>query len=835
MSFEKTGGIFAQAFTLKLPKLPNAAQHFDEASAQSLDILLENRKLGYVAGKKFFDEKDAESKHGVTVITTPHPIANLSAVQCLMLDVISLVSNILARYHKADESGTRKKYSKNFVGNKIDEYLLETAKQLLILDNTKILALKVARDNFKRDGDVNALQVALARIVMAMGIPTKVIGAQEQANAARVRDARIRTADKRSPIEVQTWRGADGDGDPKNPMSNIITWGKDKTLLAMYKDKPKSLNQTTVQPRLSCKDKKGVTGIIKQLQNIPGAKEIADWLVLFDKDAYDAAYAKYKIYLENARYNAVSKDGTSQSNSEDKDHSFINNPLDLILRVAAPAFTKADGFVLSDFDSSKKNVMPALRFILQATEQYLREKTGKSISIKQTIMPLCENQHSIAGAAELFSEYLQSVDLAIAAECTGKITKEQKAFWIKKVVFPHDKIPFYGAFYGPSDLTKDMGGQSINRIVSSIEALRLSWAQFMESHKTFFGIIQIPEFKIEFGKGTSPKRGGGFTLPYSPTVQGSNIVTWDSVLMKTQARGMVAQNKDPSGSHVGGDFIKEAIIKEAIEFHEKILNENNGYIVTRFDTLRSSPMLSILTPNYSNNQGTRGNEENPLFKDQRAIASAATTSLIGLLSAPGFPEDPKGSGYDVLKAVKDPADLHILMYDLFQIASLDFERAVALKFTEEEIKPCRDYANNVLRFLCNQVGVNNDEKMHFADRVGNLVEEIIKATPDKTAQIVLRQFQAQIPLIKALQKTLTATVSSAKGQSGDKLEQTKANAAFVNSLIANFQMPMVPAYGYKRGVVNNDNSKERKPWVQLLGNREARQAAYGVSPMVSKL
>lgn len=804
---------------------PESTAKFNEDSARSLDVLLENRLLSYVTNKKLFTEKYNKGREPDTVISTPHPIGNLTLQQGMVLDVLTKILKLELRHE------VQKKYSEESIIDIINGYLAVAG-----LPRFEIISLKSRANTITQEirSNINELKHKLATQLLQSGIPIEVISPENQEKSGVARDNLLKYADSAVPTIVQSWNLVDADGDD-NAMLNALEKthasgsAQGKTILEIYNDwqkikKSKELKEadpTLRQPRLSWKDKKGVTGIMTHLAKIPGVGVIQTWPDMLNDKKLEEAYGEFKNFIEAERYNGS-----------------VNSHIDFILRLCSPAFAHAHGIVLSDFDSSKKQAIPQMRFLVQAVERFLTEKTKSTVVIPQIIMPLCENDASIRGTTDLFREFLASMGKSYdAIKNLPNDIKKQELEKINRLMFPDGNSLFYGGFYGPSDLTRDMGGQSIHFISTSIKELRYAWQEFMKSHKDLLP-YNINHIHIEFGKGTSPKRGGGFTLPYPPTVQGINFVTTDSNLMKLQLRLMGAQAPQiyPFESPVSDEFRQHAI-----DFHKMLLNEDDGLIIREFDRLKDTPLLGAVSGTYSNNQGTRGKGGHPLYKEQRAISSAATTSMLGLLGYPSFPApdvmQDMQQEYNLDEVLKNPADLHILMGDLFQIVCMDVKRAKLLGFNQESINICCDYASALLGFIGKKIDV--EAPLQMGDNYSDHVVTIVDTLAEKAVQVgsplaesVLLQFKAQIPLICQFRDNLTEQLEAATQEklvAGKLPDATLANIAFQNNLLANFQLPALPANGYRAELLNQDIFSERRIWAEKCYDFESgRQGVGGV-------
>lgn len=846
----KAIGIFLKAYNDPVYK---HQARYDPAAIASLDAHLQARALMYLANKKLFDENISESKKKVTFISTPHPIGNLRLEQSLILDALSKIIALEYRVEQSNEKRNRhnsfpkqvtrsvrnlvytappkqpkKIYTPNDIAVRLQRYVQDTpCSQLANFYQSADIGLpRSARDtttfsaqtkNLTKeqiDEKIRIIKNELATAFLMIPLPTKVVTPQAQTEIGAIRDRRLQAVESKSHPEIITWNNVDADGD-NHPMAEVIdpigighayNKSKGKNFLEIFlachptatnllgKKKP-----TLRQPRISWEDKKGITGVKSSLAAIPGVKDITSWNNLLDDAKFNAAYNAFTKFLTETNYKGK-----------------VNEPLDFVLRLCSPLFVPAHGLVISDFDASDKTAMPKLRFMLMAATRFLESQnlnTQQKLALDklrtQVVMPLCENKESIERAPDRFKEFLEF------AANKGKSQPEK----VKELLSSDGKNLFYGCFVGPSDLTKDMGGRSIEIIQETIDQLRKHWDNFRIHHRNLCATNM--QMQIEFGKGTSPKRGGGYTINAPQTLQGVNFATTDTALTKSVVRTMRAQN-----SGVRMKAHNKALREDAVKFHKYLWDEKTGILTKEFDHLRNAPQLRPLLSMYSNNMGTRGSSVSKTqveYNKQRAIACAAITSYMGLLGYPSFPA-PNGhdsilrTKYNIDTALGNPTELHILMGDLFQIVCLDPNRARALGVKDGIAQSCA-YATNLLAELGMKAGFGDTRPQgeDFSKSVEQLVTGLIKkAQGNIMAQNALTLFKAQIPVITKLRDSLTSAITSAK----DFSPTTCANIALLNNFLANFQMPLIPAKGFDLSKISEPLQRDRRYWAEKLDQAE---------------
>src|SRR5690606_13070133 len=121
----------------------------------------------------------------------------------------------------------------------------------------------------------------------------------------------------------------------------------------------------------------------------------------------------------------------------------------------------------------------------------------------------------------------------------------------------------FGSFFGPSDLTADLGGMSVAVINNCSHSL----GKECQRHLSKITGFEETLFTQEYGKGSSPRRGGNYVLEDFPrTIQGKTPASMSSQMNKIYSR-----NTSQSSSLIAiKDFDK--IIAAASSFHRYILH-----------------------------------------------------------------------------------------------------------------------------------------------------------------------------------------------------------------------------------------------------------------------
>ncbi len=760
---------------------------------------LKNRFLTYLNYKK----EDLPGDKNLPFINTPHPIGNLSAKHGIILDFIARIINIelrLALGVKLGETKEKHKNPKAYIQDKVVKY-----KDLLVKEGI------FTESDLNNVNNIDQLLAILSYKFVGLGIDTAVISKPQQSRDAK---AKIEHLGGENNLN---WDRSDGDGDPRNAITEIL--GKQirgQTLLEIYqyhkaregKESKSGRSATAFEPRISCKDKRGVDGITKTLSNIPGVMSINIATDLLDQDKFDLAYAKFESFIETLRYGAVA--------SSEYD---INSLLDLILRATLPNYSNASGLVLSDFpQNGGEKLLAQLSFIKRSVDKFLDKNTNNFQVKPQKFLPLCENEDAINKLEELlegiFSQIEQEAAKIVKSFDDGKISTQDrnKKLTSLKNKFCGDGQFVFGAFFGPSDLTADMGGVSIVILNNKRYTSELSYRKFQKDIKlSSGGLLNFDdiEFVQEYGKGSSPKRGGNFVLTnLTRTNQGQSPAATDRSLQRIFSR-----NASKASSFC---YIPETVLNQSIKNHRYFGNNEDdlGLVALEYNELAQTPrgnaLMQATTKKYANNQGTRGKSGLVEFQDQRAIGLAALTSYIGLLQSPAFPFDVQTrtmadwSQNDFRDFVNHPAGFAVLINELYQFCAMDFNRAKILGFSNELIDQSAAYVDATIVFLSKAIGINSGEihpKSELINRVSNIVAQLQESDFISSAYLKKRLdlFSQQMPLIHGISHDLTESVKHMAGKSEITDEDYAQNGIFLTQL-ANFQLPTIASNDPKTSV-----------------------------------
>ena len=239
--------------------------------------------------------------------------------------------------------------------------------------------------------------------------------------------------------------------------------------------------------------------------------------------------------------------------------------------------------------------------------------------------------------------------------------------------------------------------------------------------------------------------------------------------------------------------------------------------------LSQNPLLSVLERRFINNQGMRGRDGLSRYEKNRAISAATVTSLSGLISFPSMPGyiSPNGYAFNPLstrnfnlkETIQNPSGLDIVVKELFQICSMDYNRAEILGFSANAIKLNKNYVHHTLSELCRQAGVTYDSSLPYEELVTDIVQNLQKThnlnTVNKQA---LAQFQQQIPHITQNRNSITRSVVSATHEvniKGKVSENTLANMAILVNHTANFRLPIIPAAIVKERYLSHSHTKPK--------------------------
>lgn len=677
----------------------------------------------------------------------------------------------------------------------------------IILDKiSKINHLKIRNNCRNKPKDLQKLDrllKILSQQFVDLGIDTKVIGKARQSQDALAKINYLRKNFSSKNL-YKNWDKVDADGDPGNSINRVLgNKIRGKNLLEIYKQNQKNhqSNNIIFEPRISCEIKKEVNGVIDSLNKILGKNSkinsVIDLLENFEEE-----YQKIRPFLLKEKY-------------ENKNNE-INSLLDFILRVTLPNFTKAEGLVLSDFpDENSKKILVQLLFIKKTVDRFLKEeliKIGEKFQSKpQIFLPLCEKEKAINNLEQTIQEILEEI-LIIAKDSQEKNEQLTK---LKNLFVKNNQLVF-GAFFGPSDLTANMGGMAIAVINNELTKLLKIYSNFQEKIRPYLNFDEVI-FVVEYGKGSSPVRGANYVIPFPQTIQGQALVSSDRFLQKIYDLNKNYQTKSI--------FIPDKILEAAIKNHRYfLLNKDSlGIVAQEYNELiiqeKPQKLLFVTTKNFANNQGTRGKSGLVKFENQRAIGLATFRVFFGLLQAPFLPYDLSQNKMaffdknDFKTFINHPAGFTILLVELYQFLCLDFKRASLIGFSSKAIDETKKYLAAACEFLSEKFEIKNAENLE--DFIINLTKELIKS--DLIFSNFLRKraelFLNQIPLIIQLRNEITLKVQDLKNKidlEGNKLNRIEVDGTALKlnqirkndygeigtylNLLTNFQLPIISNY-----------------------------------------
>lgn len=761
-------------------------------------------------------------------INTPHPIGNIPGI---LLDFFTQASKI-----------------------QLNKLLAKSDQKLEKLENRlKKLKTKIISENFAFEDELENLNEEelielLAQKFVARGLDARVISKERQTELSKKKMQHLGAGE-----DDLNWVGVDADGDPSNNMTTSL--GKEiagENIVEIFESsQERSKNESAFQPRISCREgKRGVEGAVISLNKITGVNEITSLDDILNQTSFDKKYANFSDFLANTIYGEVQTD-------EDR----INLPLDIILRATLSNFTNANSLVLSDFPSTNEEgeeLLARLLFVKKATDRFLEEQLGGKFTAKpQKFLPLCENEGAINNLKGLITSILDKI--AQRAETIAnneELSDKEKPTALEKLKaqFSENQQLVFGAFFGPSDLTADMGGISLAVINNAKYELAQTYETFqnrisligLKLENINFGFDDIT-LEQQYGKGSSPYRGGNLMFEGIRTNQGQALSATDTTGKKYK--------DEASFGELSYVEIPEHILEQSVKNHRHFLQKEGdlGIIASQYNDLLKSSMGKDLmfptTKDYSNNQGTRGKSGVVEFQNQRAIGQATLRAYFGLLQTPSFPYDVEtqeildwGENSQEQCAfsnfVNHPAGFQVLMGELFQACVFDPQRAEILGFDEEAITKSSQYVNGVLTFLSKTFGVEMEGDI--SQCVQGVVDEL------KTSDFIqspylkekLESFSKQIPIISDISAKLTEKVqslqinikeenlnSSENAQVEDEYEnstkikistQRKQICAAIGTylnLISNFQLPAVSSHDPSIDVVRDmkNANQDRTP------------------------
>ena len=806
---------------------------------KDFQVIAENAYLR----QKFLSKNDAQKNKEIAqsyyFISTPHPIGNISAPSLLLFDLSRQINNLKIRILANEENNIANNLSKiqqyliiakeilqnslaNFNDNSDQEYssIVDFATSII---NKSISIIENKDSKIKSLEDFNIITKNICQDlfsgVIEIGISNKVIKSNVQDAQGVIKNSILSNVlSKNDGKYLKSWYGVDADGDPDNVVSGIIPQQcNNKNIVEIFSIcKKENLSKKLYynfyyEPRISCKaGKKGVSGLVEQLEKISGINQINCFKDINNNELKEL----FCQFLENTKF---------ESNN-------INHPLDTILRTCLPAFVNASGIVLSDFPANNNKIIWQLVAIIKNSEEFLSKKLKQNIVINQTILPLCETEIAVKGAEKNFANFLKEIDNEYNLISSAKIELEEqnKLFnQLRKFVVNEDNQFILGNFSGPSDLTKDVGSMSIAMINNLSFNITKLFRDFVASHP----LLKLDNVDLiqEYGQGTSTKRDNNsvFANFDGSTIQGSNIISVNYQSAKAiiqSAKSIIANNKKLRKNYKEDDFvaIDENFQNLAIKAHRYFLGDDDGLITQQFNDKITDKAMQVINRCYSNNQGTRGSDGVVKYSDQRAINASFTTAYLGLLQHCGFPlpEDLELINNQNIDLFNSKLFFNIMVKELYQIANFNPERAKRLNFNDDLIKESNNYCNGVLKFLIGKV-LNKEiaDSKNFSDffksqsinqKLDFLVNNLIAGTDNhKNLQqhnLILREFKDQIPLIRKNQENLNSILlESLLKQDAIDYNQDYffANIALLVNGITNFPLPQI-------AITNNNSLQQYK-------------------------
>lgn len=689
---------------------------------------------------------------------------------------------------------------------KIDEALTIESN---LLQNDSLFLSRYVHENSPPQYDLLIEQ--LVEIALSEQIQTEIISINEQSTIATIKE-------KKFPKGSKSWVNADADGDTKNPIGNKILPGiEGKTILEIYNHCKASNYDTgiTRELRISCEDKKNVTGINTQISKIPGVQDITSWDDLLEQENFNLAYDKFKIYLEATKYTKQ----PSQNGS--KEDYLVNSPLEIIIRIASPVLFDSDGLVLSDFNPTIMSTLPALRFINLATAKYLSEKTHDTITIAQKILPLSENREAIEGQKDSFNTLLSSLDKKIKS---GKEEDIKRARNILCSSNQEEEFSCIGFFPGPSDATKRIGGQSTFIMRASMDAIIKLWKKFITEHSS----LNLQNVKLikEYGIGTAERRRTSVPFPFAPITDQGFVSISEPSYAKNRSRTISAQSMEIPISSLSEQEIKFNNL--GID-HYNYMWGDSGIVTENFDIIKSQPLWTAMQKQFANNAGTRGKEgELKTIPETRAIGANSIAVQSGLMYFQAYPSPENLKSFDKgfflsLLQKDDPINISTFIGEMFQIVGHDSKRAEMMGFTKEVIEEDINYVDAVLDKLYNDLDITRDNEESYKGSVKKLISLLLErefVKDDIFRKNILLNFRDQINYISKISEILTVQVFEASNeQKNDKnsliSDKSLANIAFTNGIYANLKAPLIGPYKLKEDALNK---QDRSLWVEKISD-----------------
>jgi len=290
--------------------------------------------------QKFLSKNDSQENkdraRGYYFISTPHPIGNISTPSLLLFDLSRQINNLKIRILANEENDIANNLSK------IQQYLSGAKeilqKSLANLDNksnqeyssivdfaTSIIDNSISKTENK-DTKIESLEdfnriaknicEELFSGVIEIGVSNKVIKPAVQYAQGVIKNSILsKVLWKNDGLRLKSWYDVDADGDADNVISNIIPQQcNNKNIAKIFSIcKQENLDYNFYyEPRISCKaGKKGVSGLVEQLEKISGINQINCFKDINNNELKESFYQ----FLENTKFELNN----------------INHPLDTIL------------------------------------------------------------------------------------------------------------------------------------------------------------------------------------------------------------------------------------------------------------------------------------------------------------------------------------------------------------------------------------------------------------------------------------------------------------------------------------------------------------------------
>jgi len=831
---------------------------YNEASIALLNDWLVSQRAYYIDSKNVFSVpkdttvgSDVESgvfsssesnpQKKMEFTSTPHPIGNTCLAASLLLDTISRIEHLNIRLQLYKQSAYEKnpgKYKEALIRyledlRYPDDHLKESKKQLeaekdegvkkqleayhsittkINVDIKHALGTLTNPSNLESLQDFSKhLQKNMATLLVNIGIPTEVLCPQVQALQIARKDIWLARHGS-----TRTWHGVDGDGDPSNHMKAVLSMKEGHGWADMHgqADERKAEDTLAIQPRLSCKDgKKGVKGVNSHLGSINGVSRAESLADLVNIETFDPIYKKFKMFFMEQKVS--------------KEHE-INHTLDFIARTAANSFhplgVSSQGFVLSDFDTKNgKKTIIQLMALMACVDQYNQEylpknKKEEKVNINQPVLPLSENLDDIKNIPKVMEGLFTEIGMLYTQLAkTGDKAGIDK---LRSLLITRCGRFAFGPFSGPSDLTNEVGFMS-GWLLEEARSTILGYYRTLQETVPFLKGVELP---MEYGIGTSPRRGANIPRPaHAATMQGSGHLA--TSFAQKQAMRMGNTQSPPEKRKAP---FTDAYIEHAIDAHRALFpSDGSAGLSAEYDRLIKDKdhqaIFQVVERKYLNNQGTRGKDGVPEYKEQRAITCASIAALFGFNGC-GTPLPDKieqhKKEYNRTSVLNSSSGLKLMIDELFQLCTFDKGRLECLGVSQDVREGLDAYCEGVIS-LARASKTEYDGKDGYAPVVHKMVDSMLEEKElHPITRRALLHFQEQIPHVTTIRNVITTAVRTVSLQANPSVGDY-ANLAFAVNQIANFQgLPKIPE---DFGISHTDQFLEEKPDLRLR-EVKARQA-----------